>query len=130
MNQESISYKGIPISSGVGNTNLGRILKILTAIRQRRLLKPANPINYFEYLFTRDIGTSFLTNKNAQNRETDCTRSLITKNTFHLFPTLALPRSGAVELTLPYQTVHRLPYVFIIITDLDDKSKKLIQITN
>lgn len=46
------------------------------------------------------------------------------------FPTLALPRSGAVEAYTSSQTVHRLPYVFIIITDLDDKSKKLIQITN
>lgn len=52
------------------------------------------------------------------------------KNTFHLFPTLALPRSGAVEAYTSSQTVHRLPYVFIIITDLDDKSKELIQITN
>ena len=47
-----------------------------------------------------------------------------------MFPTLALPRSGAVEAYTSSQTVHRLPYVFIIITDLDDKSKKLIQITN
>ena len=49
---------------------------------------------------------------------------------FGMIPTLALPRSGAVEAYTSSQTVHRLPYVFIIITDLDDKSKKLIQITN
>ena len=41
----------IPISSGVGNTNLGRIFKNpANCHKTRRLLKPANPINCFEYL--------------------------------------------------------------------------------
>ncbi len=47
--------------------------------------------------------------------ESLATFSKTTKFLQILFPTLALPKSGAVEVYTSSQTVHRLPYMYIMI---------------